>query len=109
METIFTKGDKKMPVIMAIIASMAALIGYMLAVIGTLIILAIISLVKYIRRKMQERKQDQLAKAGNQPVAGQIVRTESTDKHNLRIALNRVQTLPTEQKVETSEKTTTSQ
>lgn len=100
-----------MPVIMGIIASMVAIVGYALVAIGTVLILAIISLIKHIRRKMKERKQlqEQIAKAGNQPVAGQIVRTESTDKHNLRITLNRVQTLPTEQKIETSEKTTTSQ
>ncbi|PMP76318.1 MAG: hypothetical protein C0178_06175 [Sulfurihydrogenibium sp.] len=96
---------------MGIIASMVAIVGYALVAIGTVLILAIISLIKHIRRKMKERKQlqEQIAKAGNQPVAGQIVRTESTDKHNLRITLNRVQTLPTEQKIETSEKTTTSQ
>ena len=78
-----------MPVIMGIIASMAALVGYALAVIGTLIILAIISLVKHIRRKMQERKQEQLTKAGNQPVAGQIVKTEITDKQELYIEPNK--------------------
>ncbi|MGC8942468.1 MAG: hypothetical protein ACP5KF_07410, partial [Sulfurihydrogenibium sp.] len=62
------------------------IVSYMLAVIGTLIILAIISLVRYIKRKMQERKQEQVVKTGNQPVAGQV-RTESSDKHSLRIVL----------------------